>query len=564
MGGNASSRLASGALRCEGLLHTHRDDRALVLGERIETAIIRPVQLVAPPLSVFLAHPIAVRPASAATRLVDLHPSPVLARALDGTDLRKVGDLAGRRGRDLTWLAGMRSSVVKELHKRLVAADALEPIAVPPAARPPRPAKKSQMRRGPSKSVAPNKNMPAPVQSIPFRTFHIRPEKRDVSFDSIATSTWLANTLDTYGIRRFGDLNGRQVRELASLRRIGSSQLRELHGTLVDQQALMARPIPAQLTPSPTKSGPLGPLMELLPNPLRRELLAHAPSYEQIRFEPFVIRRKVRDVLVLDLPLTGPLAKLLRRAGCVRLGDLDGRTPSDLVAGDHRSRRKQVRQLYGLLTLAAALERSERPLYHVPRHVRGVRVEDVVMRGALRRALRLRGVRRLGDIATLTSVRLGRGFGLALRAQLTELVDRLRALKATNAPFARAIDEGLERLTARERNAVLLRFGAKARPLMVGAVLARLGMRPRSRYAAVQEWTTHLREACDVSVAQSLRALRARAARRTTRLPGDDAAQILGLDRSKGRFPRDFYLRLAAAMAPRIKIAVPSGKGNGE
>lgn len=225
-----------------------------------------------PSLAAFLSLPIRVRRRAQDVRLDTVKLRPGVRDALKRSGLLRVGDLQGRTGRDLNWLPGMRSTQLRELYRALVDRGALEPAAVveTPAPAAPMPVRARQPRRlRPPRPASPYMN----AGSFREPRIWIRPGKRRVAFDHLPLSTWLANTLERYGFTHFGDLDGRWVRDLASMRRFGDTQLRELHGVLAAHDALE----PVHIRVGGRRSSQLEILSTLLPNPLRNLLLAKAP-----------------------------------------------------------------------------------------------------------------------------------------------------------------------------------------------------------------------------------------------------------------------------------------------
>ena len=389
----------------------------------------------------------------------------------------------------------------------------------------------------------------ATMNPFPADRICIRPRKRDLPFDSLLLSSWLANTLDVYDLRRVGDLHGRSVRALSRLRRVGQAQLCELHAVLLRIGALEAPDLRAPATRLDT-------LARLLPRPLRTALLAQAPAFTALRFEQLAIRQGARAIAFDDLPMTGPLRKLLRRGRRRRLGDLHGLTFAD-IAGPNGA--KTVRLLHGLLEAAGARERL--PLtFEIPRRVQALKLDYVAMPRRLRGALTERGIRKLGDVRRLTPARLGVDFGEALWADLHELLERLPSLRIDDRPFASAIDLAIDRLAAPSRRIVTLRFGAKARPLTVRDVASRCRLRPREAARRIKGVVGELRDAGGTSLARALSELRQRARRREGRLSTEEVDGWLKITRSGPRYGRDFYLRMISLLEPGVKVAVVWGK----
>jgi hypothetical protein len=386
---------------------------------------------------------------------------------------------------------------------------------------------------------------PGKSGGVPVQVFRIRPEKSDLPFDPLPLSAWLAGTLRLHAIERLGDLDGRRVLDLRRLRRLGPTQLRELYRILVELDALDLERIEED-TRAATRD---------------REPFRSTPPYEAVRHELIAIRADARAKLISSLPWPEALRSALHRARRFRLGDLHGLTFAQVFGADMSTNpaRSRMRTLHGWLALAGVRAPTPPP-FQVPARVRDVLVDDVPMPRPLRNALGLRGVRTLGDLASLTPERLGKKFGYERMAALVALVAQASEMRPTRVPFARAIEGGLARLAPRARRVLLLRFGASGGPLTVRAAVEACGWRVHSPDSVYRGALMQLRDASGVPLGRALRELRARAGRRRSRLTDGEVGPLMGLASGRLRYTREFYLRLLGALEPQLRVAVVWGK----
>jgi hypothetical protein len=219
-----------------------------------------------------------------------------------------------------------------------------------------------------------------------------------------------------------------------------------------------------------------------------------------------------------------------------------------------------VVQLDGLLRLADASAPTPALDIAVPSRLADLPLDDVPMPRRLRTLLRARRIARVGQLASLTPRRLGRGFGPTLLRDLRALAARLSTLHLRREPAALAVDAALARLPAPARRALLLRFGAEDRPRTVDRV-ARLCGLPRSRDGSAwfDRQLAALAAEMSVDARRRIAALRS-PTRRSARMSPEQADRRLGITRSRPLYGRDFYLRIVAALDRRVRIAVPWGK----
>jgi hypothetical protein len=391
---------------------------------------------------------------------------------------------------------------------------------------------------------------PSPAARTEPARLWIRADKREVPFDDLPCSNWLANTLRVHGLRRLGDLDGRTISELASLKRVGRVQLRELRRLLRVAGALDIATLDDR---EPRRR--LGALLE--PGTMT-SVARRIPPYEELRHERIAIRPEARDKAFADVPLPWTLHRALGQAGRRRFGDLHGLSFNEALLADPgaQPRRGVMRLLFAVLRFAG-IRQPPAPLFVIPPRVRHVPLEDVPMPRPLRNALRARALKTLGDVGTLTPARLGAKFGRVRRAALEELVRRAPSLPLAAVPFARAIDDALASLPAPERRALLLRCGARARPLTIRDVGARLRWKAKYPEAVLAAQLEHLRDAGGVPLARSLRALRDLARRRRARIDVHEATRVLRIESSRARYSLDFYLRLLNMLERGLLAGVP-------
>jgi hypothetical protein len=358
-----------------------------------------------------------------------------------------------------------------------------------------------------------------------------------VRIDPRLLSVWLAGTLELHGIRRFGDLEGRVVRDLQRLRRFGPTQLRELHRVLVEQGALDDKQIAEDARAERAQ---------------KRATAALVPPYAILRHEPIAIRADARSTVIATLPWPAALRVKLADAGRIRLGDLHGLVFCRVFGADNipNPPRAAMRLLHGWLTLAGVREPAP-PLFDVPRRVREVLLDDVPMPPILRKALRMRRIRTLGDLASLTPVRLGPKFGTVRRAAIEELVRLAPAMRIGKVSYVRGIEAALDRLAPPVRRALLLRFGAKEHPLTTADVAQACRWRTQDPAGVLECHIEDLLDAGGVALRRTLRELRARVGEKLRCLTEDEAERLLFLAPGRLLYAREFYRRLLAPLDVR-------------
>jgi hypothetical protein len=363
--------------------------------------------------------------------LVGLHLRTDLAEALDRAGLRYVRDLEGKRGQDLNWLPGLGSSQLRKLHGWLVERDALLPPTLdevltlrPP---PPPPGTRAAARTPERPPRTREPALPSRANPKRFTTSRIwiRATHRDLKFDDVPLSLRLSSMLHGSGIHRFGDLDGSSVVDLTRLRGLGHVVLRELRNLLVAKDALDTPHLD-----DPAAARRLAALHLLYARPLRNALVERAPPQTELRFQPIGIRRNARGFRLDALPMTRPLRRAVLAGGRAVLGELHGLTFHEACGGRTAPPREAMRQLHGLLRIAGVLEAAPLNL-QVPARVRDVSIDDVPMPNMLRNALRQRGVRRLGQLESLTPARLGARFGQQRWEALKALCQRSAASSLT-------------------------------------------------------------------------------------------------------------------------------------
>jgi hypothetical protein len=539
-----------------------------------------------PTLSAFLTLPIRVRSRARSLSTADLALAPRVARALERAGLRRVGDLEGRRGQDLTWLSDMGSTQVRQLHRRLADADALEPAPlVAPVGAPV--ASAASRARTPTRKAIVRGDLPRrlpdavdgsavdlaaanpvlqelsrlkpnplrrrliahvpPFPRIRRERIAIEQHARTIPLEALPMPHPLYKAVRRNGRSRLGDLHGLTYQEVSG-RPGPNGPMRALYGLL----RLASVVEPARLDGS-AADALVQELSGLLPRVLRRRLLAHAPPFTHIRHEPIAIAERARSVPFEALPMPLPLLKAVRRNGRSRLGELHGLTYMEV--NGRAAHNEPMRALYGLLHMLRAVEPTRLAL-DVPELVREVSVDDVPMSGPLRAALRARGVRRLGQLRSLTPARLGPKFGPKRLEDLRTLADRARSLRMATTPFARAIDEALERLPRPQRRALLLRFGAEGRPLTVKRVARVCRMKQASPRDAIDGWIRTLRLEAGIGAIRALRELGRQRVGKSRRVTVQQAEAMLRITRSRPRYAPEFYLRLAGSLEPRARVAV--------
>ena len=141
------------------------------------------------------------------------------------------------------------------------------------------------------------------------KTIDIPAGLRDQSLEAWQTSVRLSGVLRRAGVRVLGDLQGRKVGDFACERNCGPKTLHELDSLARSAQS------GAEKAPTP----------ESVALPQNGASFAIPESICQLQFD--------------ELPITGRLANIVRSIGVRTLGDLKGRSPSELLQYKNCGRR---------------------------------------------------------------------------------------------------------------------------------------------------------------------------------------------------------------------------------
>ena len=141
------------------------------------------------------------------------------------------------------------------------------------------------------------------------KTIDIPAGLRDQSLEAWQTSVRLSGVLRRAGVRVLGDLQGRKVGDFACERNCGAKTLHELDS--------LARSAQSGAEKAPTPESPA--------LPQNGASFAIPESNCQLQFD--------------ELPITGRLANIVRSIGVRTLGDLKGRSPSELLQYKNCGRR---------------------------------------------------------------------------------------------------------------------------------------------------------------------------------------------------------------------------------
>lgn len=208
----------------------------------------------------------------------------------------------------------------------------------------------------------------------------------------------------------------------------------------------------------------------------------------------------------------------------------------------------------------------------VPEKIRDQNPFDLPLSVRLERALKLRSVRRLGDLDGVPYTKL-ESLGNCSKGTITELVRLIERMASGEFKFAleaspvwspvalvRMIDALVEDLPARHQVMVTLRLGGMIdEPLTLEAIGSKFGL-TRERVRQVVDLTVErLRKAGSLRLKSYLERVESFCTENVCPLTPDLLAQWLGSKKAVGRYNLGFYVRLLAHLCPSVSVW-PSGQ----
>lgn len=367
----------------------------------------------------------------------------------------------------------------------------------------------------------------------------------------------LDNALGRQGIMTLGDLDRRSISDVARLPGLGRATFGELVDVLVAKDAI-------ELTPQ----------MPRLRRVCGERHHGAASSNMSWRSGRIRVPAEHAGVPIADIVMISiRLENALRAAGFATLGALDGLHVADIrrlrnIGAKTLAELCRVLRAFGAIEGVVATSDAVKRLAVVPSAPRGAfdvpffahdyLLSDIALRPRTRHALM-----RVAKMRSMRDLHGKRPRDLYLLADAaTEVAERIEDIRARGPAVpggvVDALDLALDRLDARHREILLLRFGGTPLgPQSLRNVADRYSVSPQRVQQLSKRILAHLRVLAGPAVGLALRDLEGK---------GESAARVLSSGPPRGRRARDwdrfgFYAALILHLVPGLKRR-PTGRGH--
>ena len=392
-------------------------------------------------------------------------------------------------------------------------------------------------------------------------TISIPAQALAVPLAQLPLSIQLDHILQNLGYETLGDLDGITYRHISNAKNCGVIYLGEL-------QAVVRQLSADELPYLPSANQPVQPNEE-----------DSLPTVEKPASQTISIPAQARSVPLAQLQLSARLEQALTSLGYQSLGDLHGKDYQEIRDSKHCGPKTlaELEQLVQRIN-AAALEPHDvqpqlQPLadsLRVPSHALDWAVSHLPLSARLASVLEEWGCRSLGDLhdRSLAELLARQSCGARVLSELQDLLqqvatgrlDRLfensRELKV--APLFTSLNDALETLPSRDREALLLRYGGDGQlpPLTLEALGQRYGVTREYFRVLMKETLRRLRRRGGLSVDTTLSQMAERCYAGVFPLTAELLAYWLGDDPEAARFSLPFYVRLFGALEADLPVWV--------